>query len=115
MRKQFFSPDILGRATREKPFATTVKLDAAARKTAKREFLRLVLEDVSPGEGKVVVAGKQLPLPCVLQADNVPGIVNLPLDAASLSDETKVEFLVAASHAGYRVDMVSIVLEQRDE
>ena len=115
-RKQFFSPDLLQKVRRGKPFRTAVKLDPAMLKSAKRAYLRLVVEDVGIGEAAVTVAGQEIALPKAFTADNVNDIVELPVDLKALKPVTPVVFSVAAGNfAGYQVDMTSIVLEQRDE
>jgi hypothetical protein len=115
VRRQFFSPDILGKATRDKPFVTRIKLDPAALKNAKRAWLRTVLEDVGVGEGTVTVGSGKHSLPYVMLPDNVARIVNVPLDPKALSPDNEVTFSAGPGNfAGYRVDMASIVLEQRE-
>ena len=115
-RTQFFSPDILQTVSRGKPFTTSVEIDAEALKGARRAWLRCVVESVAPGEGAIHIAGKAIPLPKAYTADNVTRIVELPLDPAALEPASQLRFILnPGNHAGYRVDMASIVLEARDE
>ena len=115
-RRQFFSPDLLKQVRRDQPLATGVSLDPDVLKAAKRAWLRLVIEDVARGEAVVSVNGEAAkPVPPAYTADNVTQIVRVPLDVASLAPANSVRFTVApGNHAGYRVDMTSIVLELRD-
>jgi hypothetical protein len=107
-RTQFFAPAILQRA----PFTTTIKIDRETLRQSRRAWLRLVVEDISENEAAVTVADKELLLPKALTADNVCRIVELPLDPAALPGHVPVTFrILAGNHAGYRVDMASIVLE----
>jgi len=116
VRTQYFSGDILAAARRDKPFATKVKLDPAVLKSARRAWLRAVVEDVGVGEGVATVGSQKVALPVVLLADNVPGIINVPLEAKALAADNDVTFATnPGNFAGYRVDMVSIVLEQRKD
>jgi len=85
-------------------------------KGARRAWLRCVVERVAPSEGTVRVAGKAIPLPKAYTADNVTRIVEVPLDPAALGPASQLRFVLnPGKHAGYRVDMASIVLEARDE
>jgi hypothetical protein len=113
-RRQFFSSAILTDVRPGKPFRATVALDRTQRVAASRAWLRLVVEDLSPGEGRVVAGGEPLLLPKARTADNVNHIVELPLSLPTLTDMTKLVFEVCpGNHAGYRLDMASIVLEKR--
>ena len=113
-RRQFFSPDILQAVGRGAPFATKVEIGAAALASAKRAYLRLVVEDIAPGEALVRVGGKVIPLPKARTADCVNETVMLPIAPADLSAVTPFEFGVNdGNFAGFRVDMTSVVLEQR--
>ncbi len=110
-RKQYFSPDILQTVRRDKPFETSVKLPAEAIRTAARARLRLVVEDVGVGEGVVTVCGKQVELPAAFTPDNVPAIVEVPLEPGMLKPRSTLTFSTPeGNYAGYRVDMTSIVL-----
>jgi hypothetical protein len=74
--------------------------------------LRIVVEDIAAGEAAVTVAGKEIRLPKALTADNVNRILDLPVNPRDLSANVPVTFrTLAGNHAGYRVDMTSIVLE----
>jgi hypothetical protein len=114
VRTQFFSPDILQTVSRGTNFATTVRLGARERAHAESARLRLVVESLAGGEGFVNVAGQDIPLPQTLTADNICRIVELPVALTNLADTVPVEFRVAdGNHAGYRVDMTSIVLSHK--
>lgn len=113
-RDQFFSPDILQAVTRGAPLTTAVKLDKEKLTSAKRAWLRLVVEDIERGEAAVAVAGKTYPVPHAIMGDNNNRIVQIPLDRDTLTEEPELTFTVTPGNfAGYRVDMASIVLEQR--
>jgi hypothetical protein len=113
-RKQFFSPDILDVAKRDEPVQTSIALSPAWRKAAKRAWVKVVVENVAPGEASVKIGETTLDVPKAYTADNVNRIHWLPVPLEALSDKTPLEFLVNdGNHAGYRVDMVSIVLEKR--
>ena len=113
VRRQFFADKILTEALRGKPLTMTVKMDKEALAKAARAWLRCVVEDVAPGEGAVAVNGKaELELPKALTADNGNRIVEIWMDKAALGESNELVFRVnAGNHAGYRVDMASIVLE----
>jgi hypothetical protein len=113
-RRQYFSPDILKVIRRGRPVSTTVELDAKALATADRAWLRAVVEDVGIGEGVAVVCGQRLALPRAFVSDNVSKIVEVPLDLKALRPRAELTFATApGNHAGYRLDMASIVLEHR--
>jgi hypothetical protein len=91
---------------------TTIRLGAREREAARRAWLRLVVEDVAEGEASVTAAGQDLPVPKALTADNICRIVEVPLVVGQLPGIVPVTFRVnPGNHAGYRVDMASIVLE----
>jgi len=114
-RDQHFSADILQTVQRDKPFKTTVALEPAKVKTADRAWLRLVTEDIERGEATVTVGEQSLAVPHAIVGDNNNRMTQIPLDVKQLTPETTVTFRVAdGNFAGYRVDMTSIVLEQRD-
>jgi len=111
-RHQFFSPDLLQKVTRDRPLRTKVALDREVLPTARRAWLRLVVENLSEGEGTVTAGKAEIPLPKALTVDNELTIVELPLDAKQLNAEASLSFRVnTGNHSGYRVDMTSIVLE----
>ncbi len=111
VRTQAFSRDLLATVTREEPFRTRVQLDPAVLKAATGARLRVVVEDVGVGEGMATVCGQEMPLPVALSPDNVPVILDVPLDVTRLRPDCTIAFTTADSHAGYRVDMTSVVLE----
>ncbi|HUT33134.1 MAG TPA: hypothetical protein VNE39_06635 [Planctomycetota bacterium] len=114
-RRQFFSKDIIQPVRRGKPFATTVALDPEALKRARRAWLRIVVESIARGEGSVAVGGQTIRLPAAYTQDNVTRILDLPLDVAAMKPDNDITFSVApGNHAGYQVDMASIVLEERE-
>ncbi len=115
LRRQFFSPDILLQvAGDDKPVKTAVKLDEDWLSNASRAWLRVVVESVAAGEAGVKVGDTKLTLPKAYTADNVTRIQMLEIPVKSLKARTPLEFVVnGAGHAGYRVDMASIVLEKR--
>ena len=54
-------------------------------------------------------------IPKAYTADNVNRIHWLPVPLKSLSDKTKLEFVVNdGNHSGYRVDTASLVLEKTE-
>jgi hypothetical protein len=113
-RRQFFSPDILQAVRRGRPLRTKVKLDGDTLKAAGRAWLRLVVEDIAPGEATVRVGNKSLALPKAVTSENINRTLMLPVQPSDLSPETTFEYRVnKGNHAGYRVDMTSIVLETR--
>jgi hypothetical protein len=113
-RQQFFSADILQAVGREKPFATVVKLPPDALRAADRAWLRLVVEDIAPGEATLRVGERDVPLPKAYTSENINKTLNLPIAPAELKSETQFAFRVnPGNFAGYRVDMTSIVLESR--
>jgi hypothetical protein len=112
-RHQAFAPDILMQVLPGKPVKTGVTIARARSRAAGRAWLRMVLEDVAPGEGWVEVGGARLALPASRTADNGNRIVELPLGSVPPAGKLPVRFAVAeGAHAGYRVDMVSVVLEE---
>ncbi|MFP4053384.1 MAG: hypothetical protein ACLFV7_05920 [Phycisphaerae bacterium] len=114
-QKQFFSPDILQTVKRDEPFRTTVAVDGKWLNDAKRAWLKLVVEHVAPGEATVKVGEATLDLPKAYTADNVNRILLLPVPLKVLSEKTPVEFVVnEGNHAGYRVDMTSLVVEKAE-
>jgi hypothetical protein len=113
-RRQFFSETILQPVAPGQPLKLNVKLDAAAMKQAKRAWARLVVEDIDTGEATMKLGRKTTKLPKTLTPDNVCRIVELPLEPGDLAETMEFEFTVnPGNHAGYRVDMVSVVLESR--
>ena len=113
VRRQFFADKILQAVLRSRPLRTTVKLDKAALSAAARAALRIVIEDVAPGEAAVRVAGRTIELPPAWTADNGNRIVELPIAPADLAETMELEFRVnEGNFAGYRVDMAGIVVEQ---
>jgi len=66
------------------------------------------------GEAALKVGRKEIALPKAVTPENVNRTLMLPIDPAALLPETPFAFRVAPGHhAGYRVDMTSIVLEKR--
>lgn len=113
-RRQAFAPDVLREVTPERTFETTIAIGGARTKAIGRAWLRMVVEDVAPGEGWVDVGGARIDLPASRTADNCNRIVELPLASVPPEGNLPVRFGVAEGpHAGYRVDMVSVVLEER--
>jgi hypothetical protein len=112
---QHFSPDVLQTVRPGEPLKTAVKIDKDALSGARSAWLRLVVEDIAPGEGAVTVGGKTIPLPKAYTADNQTHIVEVPVAIEDLSAETKLTFAVRdeSDGAGYRVDMASVVTELR--
>ncbi len=116
MRRQFFSPDLLQAIAREEPFVTAVAVEPEALAAANQACLRLLVEDLAPGEGTVTVGDQELILPQAFTRNNGNRIVELPLPVAAVAAKTPVTFALApGNHAGYRVDMCSLVLEIRSE
>ncbi|MFP4106122.1 MAG: hypothetical protein ACLFVU_08530 [Phycisphaerae bacterium] len=113
VRKQFFSPDILQVVKRGTPLKKTVAIDPEWL-NADRAWLKLVVENVATGEGSVKIGKQTIPLPTAYTADNVNRIVWLEVPVGVLTEKTPVTFQVnQGNHAGYRVDMTSLVLEKR--
>ncbi|MCC5828285.1 MAG: hypothetical protein JJU36_02445 [Phycisphaeraceae bacterium] len=109
--RQHFSPTILKPIQRGRPVDFQVELPSE-RNTAARAWLRIVVEDVHEGEASVLVNGHEVPLPKALTADNVTRILELPVDLSWLRARNTLRFQVnPGNHAGYRVNMASIVLE----
>jgi hypothetical protein len=112
IRHQAFAPDILKDVVPGGPFETSVAIETAQAKTAKRAWLRMVVEDVAPGEGWVDVGGVRMELPASRTADNCNRIVEMPLASVPPAGNLPIRFSVAEGpYAGYRVDMASVVLE----
>ena len=89
-----------------------MKLDPQMLKAATRAWLRLVVEDIAPGEATVRVGRKEIVLPKAVTSENINRTLMLPIAPAELSADTPFAFRVnQGNHAGYRVDMTSIVLE----
>jgi len=112
-RRQFFSPTILQRVERGKPVVLDVALDEEQLKSARRAWLRLVVEDIAPGEAAVILgSGNSIDLPKAYTADNVNAIVETPVAMDKLSPRTRMEFRVhEGNFDGWRLNMASIVLE----
>jgi hypothetical protein len=112
VRKQFFSPDILNEVAPGKSLTTAIELDGAMLESARRGWLRLVLEQVAVGEGSVTVGGMTIPLPKAYTGDNQAHIVEIPVRLKDLAEKTLLKFTVnEGPYSGYRVDMASIYLE----
>jgi hypothetical protein len=112
LRCQVFAPDILKEVAPGKVFETAVAIAELQTKGAKRAWLRMVVEDVAPGEGWVEAGGTRIELPACSTADNGNRILELPLPNLPAAGTLPLRFVVAdGPHAGYRVDMVSVVLE----
>jgi hypothetical protein len=109
LRSQFFAPDILQVVTNE--FTTTVTTANTARRYARRAWVRAVIEDVAEGEATVALGNRQYPLPKALTADNINGIVEIPVPLDSLAGKTTLQFRARPGDGGYRLDMASIVIE----
>ncbi len=113
LRRQFFADDILQQVGRDVPWRTAVQIPAAARAGAKRAWLRCVLESVSDGEAVATVGGTDIVLPRTITGSNVNRIREVAIPLEELADEVPLTFAVAAgNHAGYQVDMASIVIER---
>jgi hypothetical protein len=113
LRYQAFAPDILTEVVPGRLFETAVTVEEARAKAAKRAWLRAVVEDVAPGEGWVEVGGVRISLPPSPTADNGNRILELPLPAVPPAGNLPIRFAVAdGPHAGYRVDMASVVFEE---
>jgi len=111
-RTQFFSPDILRFVGRHRALRTSVRLAPGVLKAARRAWLRLVVEDIAPGEAAVRVGQQTLTLPKACTAENVNQTLMVPIAPGALNPETPFVFRVnPGNFAGYRVDMTSIVLE----
>ncbi len=113
VRIQHFSKDILQIAKPGTTASTSVAIPPAERASAKRAWLRLVLEDLADGEGSLKFNGTVIALPRTVTNDNTTRIVELPLDLAQVREANTLEFSVnAGPFAGYRVDLASIVSER---
>jgi len=112
IRRQAFAPDILREVVQGTAFETAASIESEPARTARRAWLRVVVEDVAPGEGWVDVGGVRMGLPASRTADNCNRIVELPLASVPPPGRLPIRFSVAEGpYAGYRVDMVSVVLE----
>jgi len=112
VRRQFFSPDILTKVSRGGRLDTRIAIDPQALAGARRAWLRLVVEEVSPGEAWIEVAGKKLPIPAARTADNVCAIREIPIALADLAATTAISVVVdGGNHAGIRLCMASVMLE----
>ncbi len=112
-RKQFFSPDILQTVQRDKPLKTAIQVDRAWLSGADKAWLKLVVEHVAPGEAMVKIGSAEIELPKAYTADNVTRILRIPVPLEALKSQTALEFSVRpGNHAGYRVDMVSLVVQR---
>ena len=113
LRHQHFAADVLQDVKRGQNWSTKVTVASEAKASAKRAWLRLVVEQVADGEGLVAVAGKTLTIPKAMTGSNVCRIVEIPLEVADLSDEMPLEFsVVEGNHAGYKVVAASVMTEQ---
>ncbi len=114
-RHQYFSADILQHLPGDRSFTTTIKLPGEKLRAARRAWLRLVVENVAIGEGRVDVGGKTYSVPKAYTGDNQAHIVEIPVEPGQLSETTELTFRVAEGNFdGYRVDMASLVLEVAD-
>jgi hypothetical protein len=113
-RRQFFSADLLRAVTRGRPLETTVRIDPVWLEKARRAWLRLVVEDIAPGEAVVGIEGDAIPLPKAVTSENENQTIMVPVSLSRLKPETALTFRVnPGNFAGYRVDMTSVVLERR--
>jgi len=114
VRRQHFAPDILQTVLPGEDFATAVAIDPDELAGAEAARLRLVVENLAPGEGVVHVGERTIELPRAYTRDNGNRIVEFPLEVDELAEEIPIRFEVAGEgQAGYRVDMTSIVIESR--
>ncbi|MFW5751349.1 MAG: hypothetical protein ACOCZK_06830, partial [Planctomycetota bacterium] len=112
-RHQHFADDVLKEVGRDEPWTTSIDLSAEDLADAKRAWIRCVVESVSDGEAVVRIGDQELTIPRAITGSNVCRIRELPLDLEALGANPTVTFAVAeGNHAGYRVDMASIVIER---
>lgn len=112
-RSQHFADDVLKEIRRDAAWTTTIDLDAGDLAGAKRAWLRCVVESVSDGEAVVRLGEQELTIPRAITGSNVCRIRQIPLALEALAANPSVTFAVAdGNHAGYRVDMASIVIER---
>lgn len=115
-RSQHFAPALLRHARPGQPVQTTAALPADRLAAASRAWLRLVVEDIDPGEATVTIAdGEPQPLPAAPTADNGNRIIEIPIPLDALAETVPLRFGVndPSGGAGYRIAMASIVLESR--
>ncbi len=111
-QQQFFAKEILQDVLPTKTLTASVQVDKDMLARAGKAWLRLVVENLSDGEGSVEVAGRRIALPKARTADNINRIVLLPVDPKVLDASNSLVFRVnEGNFDGYRVDMASIVVE----
>jgi hypothetical protein len=112
-RRQFFADDILKPVSREGDWTTAVKVPSEARQGAKRAWLRCVVESVSEGEAKVKIGSFEVTVPSAITGSNVCRIREIAIPLETLADEVPITFSLAeGNHAGYLVNMASLVIER---
>ena len=102
-RRQFFAKGILKRIEPGRPVTLAVKVDADVLARAESARLRMVLEKVKGGQGRVKVNGAAVALP------DHDWITDVPLDPKWLGADTTLVFETTGD--GYQVDMASVVLD----
>ncbi len=112
-RRQYFADDILQWIRRDQPWQTTITIPAEELAGARRAWLRCVVESLAEGEALVRIGDQELGIPRAMTGSNVCRIREVPIDLSALGPDNQLTFTVApGNHAGYLVNMASIVIER---
>lgn len=111
-RKQFFAPAILHQVGKA-PLDTPFNIDVAELKSAKRSWLRIVVERLADGEGIVFINGHRYALPKAITSENGPWLRQVTVDPAHLKDRNLLSFQTTGpDQAGYLLCSASLLLER---
>lgn len=109
-RSQFISDIILQKVKSD--IKTTLAIPSKALASARSAELKMVVERLAPGEGKVSINGHAMTLPPMVTPENTALILNMPLDPQLLKEKNELTFSVTApERAGYKICMASIVVD----
>lgn len=110
-RQQFFSATLLNKIEPGTSLSHPVTIDADSLVAAESAVLRTVIENIDEGEAVLTYGDQTVVLPRTITADNGPQLIEIPLELSALSPDTDLVFSVGDGvHAGYRVDMASVIL-----
>jgi len=111
-RRQFFAGEFLKAVGPDAPFAARIAVEPGVVAKAGRAWVRIVVERLAEGEGVLVFNGKEIPLPAAVTPENAPWVRDIPLDAALIKADNRVEFRVSdPARAGFALASASLVVE----
>ncbi len=111
VRKQFFADVILRQVTPQNPVSAKLKVDADARKTARRAWVRYAAEKLDRSEATLTINGEQIGLRPAITPENTPWLRVMEIDPKLLEETNTLKVTVDDKHAGFLLGSLSVMVE----